>query len=293
MSLSPTRVAPTALLAIVALTCAATPSVAAKKGADKQAPTLSALTVAPVKVVLGTKSGGRTSFTVSLKAADASGVDRVVVGLYDEGDKKGRSFRLARTSGSALEGVWRATVSLPNSVDRGGWKVRAHATDKVSNTSEPDTVYGTFGVQYPTRLRKLNVSPEPVAPKADLSAVVELQRFRPGKGWTPYGGRNVVLEFRPEGAATFAPVMNARTDGAGTVSFPKLKADRTGVWRVTFAGNSGFAAAVSRTDTVKVAASAASVNSFAAPTDAPTDAPTPVPAPAASTTPPPTTGGDE
>lgn len=259
MSPSSRRIAPVALLTVVALAGAATPAAhagMAKKTADKEAPMISAVALAPTAVALTAKSPGSTSFTVTARVADPGGVDRVVIGLYDETDKEGRSFRLARTAGTALDGTWSVKASLPNDVAKGLWSVRAFAADKASNTSDPDKVYATFAVQYSTRLRGLDVSPEPAEPKDELAAVAVLESYRPGKGWKAYDGRNVVLQFRPDGAADFAPVASATTDSAGKVSF-KVKATTTGTWRIAFAGNGGYAGSVSSTDTVKIGKKAA------------------------------------
>lgn len=255
MSSSSRRISPVALLTVLALAGAATPAVA-KPAPDKAPPVISAVVVTPAAVALAAKKSGTTSFTVSAKVADAGRVDRVVIGIYDAADKKGRSFRLARTAGTALEGTWSVTASLPNTVARGTWSVRAFAGDKASNTSNPDKIYATFQVKHATRLRGLDVSPEPAQPKADLTAGAVLEQYLPGKGWRPYSKRTVVLQFRPDGAKDFAEVISGHTDPAGKVAFTKVKATRTGAWRIAFVGNTAYAGSVSGTDTVKVAAAA-------------------------------------
>jgi hypothetical protein len=63
-------------------------------------------------------------------------------------------------------------------------------------------------------------------------------------------------------------VAAATTDKVGKVSFT-TKATTTGTWRITFAGNAGYAAAVSGTDAVKVAKAAAISPATPAPTPAP------------------------
>lgn len=268
MSFSPRRTAPLALLTVAALAWAATPAEAAK-APDKAAPVISAVVLAPTVVALNAKSSGTTSFTVSGRVSDPGGVDRVVIGLYDSGDTKGRSFRLARSAGTALNGTWSVQANLPNGAKKGAWSVRAYAVDKASNSSDPDKVYATFSVTYLTRMTRVNVTPEPVHPEGELSATARVDRYRPGKGWTPYADRNVVLEFRKEGAKNFAAVAKGTTDSAGKVSFTKVKPTTTGVWRITYAGNSSYAPSVSRTDTVKVAAAKAAAVASAAPTTPP------------------------
>ena len=113
---TPTRVAPVALLTAVALVGSTSPAMArAKRVADAEAPTITAITVNPSPVVLGTKAAGRTAFAVAVRATDTGGgVDRVTVGLYDPAENSGRAFRLSRTSGSAADGLWTGTLVLTN-----------------------------------------------------------------------------------------------------------------------------------------------------------------------------------
>lgn len=267
------RVAPVAVLTAVALTGNVSSALAlGTRGGDVDAPTITALTVNPSPIVLGTKAKGRTSFAIAVRAVDAGGVDRVTVGVYDPKDRAGRAYRLTRTSGSATDGLWTATLVLPNLAKRGAWSVRAFATDRASNTTNPDRVYTNFRVTLPTRFRGVDVQADPSTGAVTGSAT--LQRFRPGTGWVPFSGRSVVLEFQPQGANGFLKVASARTESDGSVRFDRISANGPGLWRAAYAGNTGYAATVSGTRLVKITpsdsastASAEQVNTASAPAE--------------------------
>lgn len=252
---TPPRVAPVALLTAVALLGSTASAMAAPKGAaDAAAPVITAITVNPSPVVLGTKAAGRTAFAVAVRATDTGGgVDRVTIGLYDPADNVGRAFRLSRTSGSAADGLWTGTLVLTNKAKRGAWSVRAFATDKANNTTDPDKVYTNFRVTLPTRMRAFVIKSDPASGAVDATALLE--RFRPGNQatWLPFAGRDVVLEFQPNGANGFFAVATGKTAADGSVSFDKVTANQSGYWRASYAGNTGYAADVSGSRPVTVA----------------------------------------
>ena len=251
MRSTPSRVVPLAVLTAVALTGQAASALAVgTRAADIQAPAITALTLNPSPVVLGTRASGRTSFVIAVRATDSSGVDRVTVGVYDPKERSGRAYRLTRTSGSAVDGLWTGTLALPNLARQGVWAVRAFATDRASNTTNPDTVYTNFRVTLPTRFRGVNVQADQET--GAITATATLQRFRPGRGWLPFYARTVVLEFQPEGANGFLKVATARTASDGSVRFDRISANGSGLWRTSYAGNTGYAPAVSGTDLVKI-----------------------------------------
>lgn len=251
---TPSQAAPVVLLTAVALTGATdVASAATKRRADVAAPVINSITVNPSPVVLGTKKNGTTSFKVTLKASDNGGVDRVTVGLYDPSDSSGKAFRLKRTGGSATDGVWTGTLVLQNAAKTGAWSVRAFASDLASNTSNPDTVYGTFRVTLPTLL-------DTFVAKADsttgaLTATALLRRLKPGKGWVAFGDREVVLEFMPSGANAYLAVAKAKSAADGTVRFDKVTTNQSGSWRVNYLGATGYAPDVSGARSITVAGS--------------------------------------
>lgn len=266
---SSSRLAPIAALTALTLAGAATPAAAAtKKPADKQAPVITAITVSPSPVVLAVKSGGRTSFSIAVRARDTgTGVDRVTLGLYDPKDKTGRAFRLSRTGGSAAEGLWTGLVALPNNVRTGMWAIRAFATDKSNNTTNPDAVYTNFRVLAKTRMSKLSLTVNPVT--GVLTATTVLERFK--KGWEPFTARELVLEFRPKGATAYKAMAKATTDARGAAAFGPVTAPSSGHWRVTYAGHPNYGPSVSKTAGV-------SLTVPATPTPSPTPSPTVTPA---------------
>jgi hypothetical protein len=245
------RVAPVVLLTAVALTGTADPAPAAiTRRADTAAPKITSITVNPSPVILRTKNGGATTFAIVVKAADALGVDRVTVGLYDPSDSSGRAFRLKRTGGTAASGVWTGTLVLQNTARRGAWSVRAFATDLASNSSNPDTVYTNFKVMLPTRFHKLYVAADPATGKVVGQAL--LQNFRPGRAWGGFSGRPITLEFMPDGANSYLKVATAKTGADGWVHFDGVAANQSGTWRMTYAGNTGYAPANSVNQVLKV-----------------------------------------
>lgn len=224
--------------------------------ADVAPPAISAVTTTPAAgVVLAAGTSPAATVTVAARVTDASGVDRVVLGLYDPAGRKpdGRVMTAVRTLGTAKDGTWVAKVTLPGTEPVGRWTVRGFATDLAGNMSEPDAVHGTFLVRHPTRFSGFDASPEPVAAGGSLALAGVLQRFKPGTGWIPYGGRLVRVEFRAEGSPVWTKVGPTRTTTAsGTYALPAAVGSASGAWRVTYAGNSVRAPSASHSDTVVV-----------------------------------------
>ncbi len=253
---TPSRVAPVALLTAVALISSTGSAMAQpRRAADAEAPVITAITVNPSPVVLGTKAAGRTAFAVAVRATDTGGgVDRVTVGLYDPADNSGRAFRLSRTSGSAAAGLWTGTLVLTNTAKRGAWSLRAFATDRASNSTDPDKVYTNFRVTLPTRMRAFEIKSDPATGAVNATALLE--RFRPGAKprWVSFAARDVVLEFQPNGANGFFAVAAGKTAANGSIRFDQVTANQSGLWRASYAGNTGYAADVSGSRPVTVSA---------------------------------------
>ncbi|MGQ0846931.1 MAG: hypothetical protein ACT4QF_22660 [Sporichthyaceae bacterium] len=216
-----------------------------------QAPTIGEVRVPKVVVLpASTKASAATAFAIVLKVADSDGVDTVVVGLYPPGRKKGTAVRATRTGGSAASGTWTAKVRIGATQPVGTWKVAAFATDRDQRTSDPTRVVAGYDVRTPTRFSGFGIG-EPVQPGARIEVEGALQRWAGSKGWVPYGGRELALEFRPEGRKAFEPVETLTTGGDGTVGETKAAAESAGAWRLSFAGFDTAAATVSREDEVK------------------------------------------
>ncbi|GAA0611290.1 hypothetical protein GCM10009547_11670 [Sporichthya brevicatena] len=209
----------------------------AKKPADKTAPVISSMAISPSPLILAVKSGGKTSFKVTVRANDDTGVDRITIGLYDPSDKNGRAYRLSRSSGTAASGVWTGSLSLPNNAKTGMYAVRAFATDLSSNSTNPDLVYTNFRVVNKTRLSSFKITVDSKTGAMTASALLE--RFRSGK-WEPFTAREIALEFAAAGTQAYKPVTTGTTNDKGVVSFDKVTASKSGSWRVVFAGHPNY-----------------------------------------------------
>ena len=108
----------------------------------------------------------------------------------------------------------------------------------------------------PTRMRAFAITSDPATGAVNASALLE--RFRPGTraAWLPFDGRTVTLEFQPNGANAFIAVATGKTAADGSVRFDRVVANQSGVWRASFAGNTGYAADVSGSRAVTVTAPA-------------------------------------
>lgn len=189
------------------------------------------------------------------RVTDASGVDRVVLGLYEPAGRRpdGRSAAAVRTAGTARDGTWTATLTLRRDSPVGTWTVRAFATDVAGNMSDPAVVRATFRVRHATRFTGFDARPEPVAPGGPLTLAGVLQRYRPGTGWIPYPRMKVQPEFRAAGTTAWVRTGAVRTtDPIGAYAVPAVAATAAGAWRVTYAGNSVRAPSASHPDTVAV-----------------------------------------
>lgn len=246
------RSSATRCLIVTALGLAASlPTVAdAADRDDKTPPQISAVTVNPDDVVLPASRSARktTAFTISMRVRDPSGVDTVVAGLYGPKGGSGRAYRLARTSGSATDGVWKVVVRLANPQSTGQWQLQAFAVDNRQNSTDPGHVYAAYLVREATHFAHFDAS-EPTAVGQDVTFSGFLQRFDRKIGWTGYPGQEVAVEFRPEGGKTFRPVQTLRTGKDGSVA-SAVTAKSPGTWRMSFAGTDRRSPSVSRADDV-------------------------------------------
>ncbi|HEY2830935.1 MAG TPA: hypothetical protein VGJ14_00810 [Sporichthyaceae bacterium] len=231
---------------------ASVPTVAAAADRDdKIAPQISAVTLNPNDVLLPASRSAHktTAFTISMRVSDPSGVDTVVAGLYGPKGGSGRAYRLARTSGTAANGMWKVVVRLANPQSTGQWQLQAFAVDNKQNSTDPGRVYGDYLVREATHFAHFDATePTPVGQDVKFSGF--LQRFDHKTGWTGYPGREVAIEFRPAGGKAFRPVQTVRTGADGSVSGAAVVAKSPGTWRMSFAGNPERAPSVSRADDV-------------------------------------------
>jgi hypothetical protein len=218
---------------------------------DTTAPQITAVSLNPDDVLLPASRSVRktTAFTISMRVKDPSGVDTVVAGLYSPKGGNGRAFRLARTSGSSADGVWKVVVHLANPQPTGQWRLQAFAVDNKQNSTDPSQVYGDYLVREATHFAHFDATePTPVGDKVEFTGF--LQRFDHKTGWTGYAGREVDVEFRPVGGKAFHPVQTVRTGADGSVAHTAVIAKGPGTWRMTFPGNDERAPSTSRADDV-------------------------------------------
>jgi hypothetical protein len=256
---------------------------------DKTAPQISAVTVNPTDVVLPASRSTHktTAFTISMRVADASGVDTVVAGLYSPKGGSGRAYRLTRTSGSAANGVWKVVVRLANPQSTGQWQLQAFAVDNRQNSTDPSHVYGEYLVREATHFAHFDAT-EPTPVGQDVTFSGFLQRFDHKIGWTGYPGREVTIEFRPAGGKAFRPVQTLRTGKDGSVA-SAVTAKSPGTWRMSFAGTERRSPSVSRADDVGLPPVATPPRPAVPPgVRCQGSCPTPTPMPAATRTPAPT-----
>lgn len=113
--------------------------------ADLAAPRLTALTVTPSTAPVGT---GPVVVTVSLRLTDELGARDPVVDLRDSAGRSAGAARARRVSGTAQDGLYRATVVVAKGTRAGTYRVRTYPTrDVVGNTAtDPGPPAGLSGV---------------------------------------------------------------------------------------------------------------------------------------------------
>lgn len=219
--------------------------------ADSTPPQISAVAVNPDDVLLPASHSARktTAFTISMRVKDASGVDTVVAGLYSPKGGAGRAYRLARTSGSAADGLWKVVVRVSNPQPTGQWRLQAFAVDNKQNSTDPSRTYGDYLVREATHFAHFDASePTPVGAQVQFQGF--LQRFDHKLGWTGYPDRPVTVEFRPVGGKEFHAVQTVHTGADGSVAGTGVVAKGPGAWRMSFAGTDQRGPTTSREDEV-------------------------------------------
>jgi hypothetical protein len=101
-----------------------------------------------------------------------------------------------------------------------------------------------------TRIRRFDAYPEPVRFGRHLNFRGSLEVLDGGK-WVPFDRQKVRLFFRPSGERKWEPVKTAWTGRDGRFHL-KVKAYKSGWWRVVFAGDDKTEEAVARPDHVRV-----------------------------------------
>jgi len=104
----------------------------------------------------------------------------------------------------------------------------------------------TFGTTF-------DAGPEPTAPGAELNLVANLRRVSWGANpvYTGFANRTVVVQFKASGTKTFTKVKTVKTNAEGRVS-TTVTANKSGAWRLHFAGSATTSAANSRADAISI-----------------------------------------
>jgi hypothetical protein len=242
------------------------------------APVISEVTVTPDQVVLPASDGRKASVEIRMHVKSSAGIDSVVAGLYGPSSGSGKAVRLARSSGSAVDGVWRAKAALPSSSMLGQWRVQAFAVDKAQRSSDANQIYTAFEVRTPTRLVPFTVTWTDDGSRVRVAATLE--RWQSGHGWLGQADADVIVEFRATGAKDFALVDTARTAADGSIVASPTSDVTVGTWRLRYAGDELSAPAASAE--VAVAPPPSSTSPTPAPTEEPSNSPSAVPLPSAS-----------
>jgi hypothetical protein len=120
------------------------------------------------------------------------------------------------------------------------WKVHAQATGKDGDIY--GDYYGTVKMKRATKL-DVDASPEPVKKGRTLTVKGKLTRasWSGTNKYTPYGKRDVKLQFRKKGSSTYSTVKTVKSSSTGALK-TNVTASADGYWRWSFAGTSTTAA---------------------------------------------------
>ncbi len=126
-------------------------------------------------------------------------------------------------------GWWRAEYA--GSADIKGAQAQVHV-DVNGNGNRPPSDDGDNGTTYDTRITRFKASPRTVDYGSKVRFKGKLQAY--DDGWDSYGEQKVTLWFRSKQG--WKKVKNAYTNDSGNFSI-KVKARKSGYWKVLFSGN--------------------------------------------------------
>lgn len=150
-------------------------------------------------------------------------------------DRTDRSGRFAEEFTAEAPGWWRAVFA-------GGRGLKG-------SSSRPAFVDVTRA-KATTRIAGFDASPEPVRFRRFLKVKGQLQVFDGGRE-VQSGRRTLKLFFRADGSGEWRLVRTLRTDAVGSF-WERVRAHRSGWWRVEFPGDEATEGSVSRADHVRV-----------------------------------------
>ncbi len=219
--------------------------VAARAEADATAPTLVTLTVTPTNIDTSTAAA---TVDVTARVTDAgAGVARVFARFrHDAGERQGAT--LSRTSGTAADGIYAATLTFPELAAAGTWPLLVVVEDAVGNRRDlhaddlaalslPATLTNTATTDdhTPPVLIELSMAP----PGIDTSAAAATIDVTARAADAGVGVASVAVELRHASGARHSAGL-PRTSGttadgiyAGTLTIPQLAP--AGTWTVVVA----------------------------------------------------------
>ncbi|MGY1579896.1 DUF5707 domain-containing protein [Streptomyces sp. MN13] len=226
-------------------------------------PTISKVTVnAGKSIVVGTTYA--KTFTVSITASHASGIEDAYVDLWHGSDPEADIDGLLManeeaadcTASSATTSTCKLTVTAYPGTDlyanslAGTWHVTVGALASDASVYWND-FHGTHKVQRNSKLT-VNASPEPVKKGATLTVTGKLSRanWETGK-YAGYTNQSVQLQFRKNGTSTYTTLKTIKSNSTGDLK-TTVTASADGYYRYSFAGTTTTPAVSAAGDFVDV-----------------------------------------
>lgn len=199
--------------------------------------------VTPATVVL--HASGTTTLRATVRANDGAGVLWADVDLRSAA---GTDFNYVdNMAGSTAPGPssWTGSVGFTKWYTTGKWYADIYVFSRGGGSTRTTR---TFYVKRETRFVSFNAS-EPVRAGNRVSLSARLLRLDPAKGFVPYAGKKVQLQFLPSGSSTWRSKGTVTTNRVGALT-ARLAMTRPGSWRTWFVGTAHHAADASRADAV-------------------------------------------
>lgn len=134
--------------------------------------------------------------------------------------------------------------------EAGAWKVGAEVHFE-GGGGDTDYKGLTVHVKRNSRLT-VNASPEPVAKGRTITVTGKVTRANwETRKYASYGGRQVSLQFKPAGSASYTTVKKVYANSSGVLK-TTVKASKTGTWRWVYYGNTTTGPSTSSGDNVVV-----------------------------------------
>lgn len=224
----------------------ATDTITVVDGTDRTGPSITASSFAASPTAVDTTSSPK-DVAVSVAVADASGVSEVRVVATPPSGASGASASLTRTTGTAADGTWAGTLTLPYQSENGTWALSVSAVDTEFQDSEltssqlaaagaPSSLSVTTVVdQTAPSLTSTTVKPSTVNRRYSASPIVSLAITDDVSGFA-YGQVTVRLPSgatRPYYFDDFQRVSGTPKSGTYAVPVYVSSSDPVGTWTVS------------------------------------------------------------